>query len=269
MSKHNGMLTTSFDHETARRQELAAFLRSARERVSPKKPGPRRRTPGLRREEVADAACISVTWYTWLEQGRDVSMSADTMRRLAAALHLDVTQENYLRGLARPVEALAPVAHEAVPETLVTLVAGLDPHPAYATDRVSNVVAWNRAAGRLLGEFIPGDPVKGNILARLFLDADWKRLFVRWPEIAASAVAQFRASTAAFARDEDVIALASRLMTHAPEFAAVWSATELAQSPDWTKEILTPRGDVETWRYSLLRPEGESRDFTVAVYFKT
>lgn len=265
MTKHAGTRGTCQDPSAGRRAALARLLREARENLEPVPDGRRRRTPGLRREEVADAAGISVTWYTWLEQGRDVTMSSETMARLARALRLDRTQERYLQSLARPREVRAPRRLSEAPVTLETLVDGLDPRPAYAVDRAYNVVAWNTAAARLLGTFGRGDPVRGNVLARLFLDADWQHLFVDWPEIARSAVGQFKASTVAFAQDADVTQLVSRLSAAAPAFRALWSAAELAASPDWTKRIRTGRG-VERWRYSLLRPEGAARDFTVAIY---
>lgn len=263
MNEHTGIATTTLAAETARREELARFLRSRREGLRPPHPGPRRRTPGLRREEVAEAAGISVTWYTWLEQARDVSMSAETLRRLSRALELDDAGTRYLKGLARPEEAVTPKP-VPVPDSLRTLVAGLG-HPAYATDRVGNVAAWNAQAEEVFGVFAPGDPVRGNILARLFLDPGWKTLFADWPLVARSAVAQFRTATAAFARDGDVTDLVARLSEEAPVFRTVWSAAEVAPSPDWTK-VLRRGGRDETWRYAVLRPEGEARDFTVTLY---
>ncbi|MGI3168516.1 helix-turn-helix transcriptional regulator [Pseudooceanicola sp. C21-150M6] len=264
MKDYTGILTTPFTAGAARREELARFLRARREALAPQRPGGRRRTPGLRREEVAAEAGISVTWYTWLEQARDVSVSAETLRRVARALQLNETEEHYLTGLARPGDFRA-ASPEKVPEALLTIVQGLSPHPAYAMDRVFNVVAWNDPAETLFGAFTTGDPVTGNVLARLFLDPEWKRLFVDWPGIARSAVAQFRTATAAFAQDPEVTGLVARLCDEAPVFATVWQAAELAPSPDWTKVIR--RGNrTESWRYSVLRPEGAAKGFTVTLY---
>lgn len=264
MTDHTGIPTTPQAVDDARRAELGRFLRARRERLPPLAPSGRRRTPGQRREDVAAAAGISVTWYTWLEQGRDVSMSRDTMDRLTRALALDETEGRYLERIARPAD-LRPPRPASAPASLAGLVAGLAPHPAYAMDRVCNVVAWNEPAGALFGAIVPGDPVRGNILARLFLDPAWKRLFADWPIIARSAVAQFRAGTAAFAQDDDVTALVARLSEAAPVFRTVWEAAELAPSPDWTK-VLRRGNRTECWRYTVMRPEGEARGFTVTVY---
>lgn len=264
MKDHTGIPGSPLDRDAIRRAEMARFLRASRESLPPARPSPRRRTPGLRREEVAAEAGISVTWYTWLEQGRDVAMSRETLSRLTRALGLDETGARYLAGLARPAD-LRPASSAPPPESLSALVTGLAPHPAYAMDRVCNVVAWNDPAEALFGAFRPGDPVRGNVLARLFLDPGWKDLFADWPAIARSAVAQFRASTAAFAQEPDVTGLLSRLTDAAPVFETVWRAAELAPSPDWTK-VLRRGGRTEAWRYSVLRPEGEARGVTVTLY---
>lgn len=264
MKDHTGIPTTPLEADAARREDMARFLRAKRESLPPLQSTGRRRTPGLRREDVAAAAGISVTWYTWLEQGRDVTMSLQTLVGLKRALDLDTTETDYLTGLARP-SGTALACRATPPEILQTLVRGLAPHPAYAVDRVYNVVAWNRPAETLFGAFKPGDPARGNILARLFLDPEWKELFVDWPAIARSAVAQFRASTAGFSQDPEVTGLIDRLSSEVPVFNTVWRAAELEASPDWTKTLR--QGDrTERWRYSVLRPEGEARDFRVTLY---
>jgi len=264
MTDHTGTSTNTLDADTARRRELSAFLRAARARITPSQTERRRRTPGLRREEVADAAAISVVWYTWLEQGRDVRMSSETVARIARALHLDRTETRYLRVLARPDDLEIPATRTA-PEGVVSLVSGLSPHPAYAFDRAWNVVAWNEDAENLVGPFAGGDPVRGNVLARLFLDPDWKRLFSDWTEVTRMATAQFRASTAAFAKEPDVAGLLDRLQDRSADFRKIWTAAEIAPAADWTKKILS-NGRITRWRHALLRPEGAGQDFSITVY---
>ncbi|MHA7775524.1 helix-turn-helix transcriptional regulator [Roseibium sp. M-1] len=264
MTDHTGTSSTRLDADAIRRQELGAFLRAARERMTVSSTERRRRTPGLRREEVADAAAISVVWYTWLEQGRDVRMSPETLARLVRALELNRTEALYLRTLARPDDLDLP-SLQAAPGAVSDLVTRLSPHPAYALDRTWNVVACNGDAANLVGPFVRSDPVRGNVLARLFLDPDWKRLFCDWGEVARMAAAQFRASTAAFATEADVVSLLSRLHEVSPDFARIWTSAEIAPAADWTKTILSG-GRVTRWRHSVLRPEGAGRDFSVTVY---
>lgn len=266
MIKYQGISTTGQDPDLARREELAGFLRMSRQRLVPKTNGMRRRTPGLRREEVAEVAGISVTWYTWLEQGRDVKISAHTVGRLAEALQLESEGRKYLHSLARPNEGICPSAGNEPPGSLIETLEGMLPNPAYAFDRVWNVVHWNRSAETLLGAFHLGNPVYSNVLCRLFLDDDWKNSFVDWPAIVRSAVAQFRSATAAFARSPDTLAVVNYLLEHSEDFSLLWSRADIASPANWDK-VLRRGNATETWRYTVLRPEGEGRDFTIALYF--
>ncbi|MFD1794733.1 helix-turn-helix transcriptional regulator [Paracoccus aurantiacus] len=260
-----GTRTDTLHSDESRRRELADFLRRTRERLRPEKPSSKRRTPGLRREEVSDAAGISVTWYTWLEQARDIAVSTETLNRLVEALRLDRTETRYLYGLAGRTGELPAESTVPPSESLCELVTGLMPHPAYAMDRVFNVVASNPSSDALFGRFDTDQPAKSNILTRLFLDPDWKSLFVDWSAVARSAVAQFRASTSAFAQEKDATEIVSLLLEEVPGFKYIWAAAELAESPNWTKTIRCGHG-VCRYDYALLRPEGGDRDYTIAIY---
>src|SRR5215813_11483969 len=169
--------------EQTRRDELAQFLRSRRERLDPKDfgiaVGGRRRTVGLRREEIADAAGISTTWYVWLEQGRDVNASAHALRALGKALRLSQSEQTYLFQIARPdLDWRRRPARPALPSAnLLSLIEGLAPHPAYVVNRYAQVVATNAPARKLLGDFGSAEPWSDNLIARLFLDPAWRALF--------------------------------------------------------------------------------------------
>ena len=147
-----------------RRDSLAHFLRSRRERLNPVDfgiaVGGRRRAIGLRREEIADAAGISTTWYVWLEQGRNVNASAQALRALGRALRLSPPELAYLLQLARPDLdwRRRPAGHAEPTAGLMALLDGLAPHPAYITDRYRQVVASNTPARILLGDFSSADP---------------------------------------------------------------------------------------------------------------
>ena len=143
------------------------------------------------------AAGISVTWYTWLEQGRSVRVSSQTLNGIARALRLTPTERAHLRTLA---EAAASPGHaaritSAASPTLRAVVDALAPHGAYAINGRWDVLHANGAAHALLGNFGTAPGVTDNILRRLFLDGDWRRRFTQWESVTASAVAQFRAST--------------------------------------------------------------------------
>ena len=142
------MDTSDVDRE--RRLELAAFVRKSRREVQAPAPRGRRRAPGLRREDVADHAGISTTWYTWLEQARPIQLSAAALERVAAALKLDATGRRYLLELGRPSLSPAPlgVSHD---QDLQAFVNALEPYPTYALDRSWHFIAHNNAAAELLG----------------------------------------------------------------------------------------------------------------------
>jgi transcriptional regulator with XRE-family HTH domain len=151
------------DERASARAELGSFLARCRKAL-PQPAGGRRRTPGWRREEIAAAAGISVTWYSWAEQGRDVNLSAAALARLARALRLDAAQTAYVFRLARPASGAAESV--AVDPALGRFVDGLEPHPAYLLDRGWSIVAANEAARRVFGFAGKGE----HLIERLFID---------------------------------------------------------------------------------------------------
>jgi len=221
---------------------LGDFLRSRRERLDPKAlglPTRRRRTPGLRREEVAQLAGIGVDWYIRLEQGRSTTPSATTVDALATALRLTETERAHLRALTR---ADRPVAFgpERVPPELARAVASVR-HPAYVTGRRLDVLAWNAAADRLLA-FSRLPEADRNTLALMFLRPATRELFgAAWEGEARRVLASFRATHDLLADDPAFEALLDRL--HAsPEFARWWKA----------HDIRVPRAGVKTFHHPKL-----------------
>jgi transcriptional regulator with XRE-family HTH domain len=227
--------------DAQRRQELAKFLVSRRNQLSPRDFGivanGRRRTPGLRREEVAHHAGISSTWYVRLEQGRDVRASAHTLKLIAKALRLTAAEQAYLMRLARPDLQGTPQgqALQQPSKSLLSFLHGLAPHPAYILDRYWHVVSMNSPATELLGEFQEGKPWGRHLIARLFLDPDWRHLFQDWDEVARSAVAQFRLSLASQARDRVLASIVSDLCEANEGFHDLWRGHEIAEPPIWRK----------------------------------
>ena len=206
------------------RSELGNFLRSRRERLSPQavglRGGRRRRTAGLRREEVAELAGIGVDWYVRLEQGRNVSPSVTTIDALARALRLGKAEHAHLRALARNA-GRRPFARETVPEVVRRLVQSLD-QPAYVTGRRWDILAWNAAADAIFA-FSRLNEADRNILVCLLTNPGVRRLFgAAWAEQARRAVAEFRATHDLWAGDPAFRALLERLRQGCPEFATWW-----------------------------------------------
>jgi transcriptional regulator with XRE-family HTH domain len=212
-----------------RRRELGDFIRAQRERVTPAVVGlivaRRRRTPGLRREEVAELSGLSTTWYTWVEQGRDVSMSPSALARLAQALRLDRAQRQYLFELAgkRDPDPGASGIDE-LPPAVVACVAAVSA-PAYVLDRNWNAQAWNAAAERLFVGWLdepPGENSERNLLKFIFLWPGARGLISDWEQRARRVVAEFRAHCAAHLDDPALRRLIDELHRLSPNFAAMW-----------------------------------------------
>ncbi|ESX14240.1 helix-turn-helix transcriptional regulator [Mesorhizobium sp. M0179] len=252
-----------------RHDELARFLRERRDRL-PRIDGAngRRRAPGLRREEVAAEAGISTTWYTWLEQGREVNASPQVLRSLARVLRLSRSEQAYLFQLARPdLDWRNRLGAQGLPSApLLSLLDGLAPHPAYVVNRYWQVVACNHPAAVLLGDFETDDEWSGSLLARLFLDLEWRQRFVDWPEVSRSAAAQFRLATVAMTRDPVLAALVSSLEAASEAFATCWNSRDIAEPPIWRKSIRHPVAGAMSFDFATLQPGGRDSDFSVSVY---
>ncbi|MFF8313539.1 helix-turn-helix transcriptional regulator [Streptomyces lydicus] len=214
-----------------RRRCLAEFLRSRRERLTPEEAGilagPRRRTPGLRREEVAQLSGVSVTWYTWLEQARDITVSRQVLTSLARALMLSSIERRHLFALAGVPLPEQPPGRGPGP-ALQRLVDALEPHPAYLLDANWDLVGWNRAEAGLIGD--PGqlEPAERNLLWLVFMDPALRTLMVDWEGQAQNLVAQFRADARARFGDPRFERLTGGLREASAEFRGWWEAHDIA-----------------------------------------
>lgn len=238
------MSTRRTEPTPSRARELASFLRVRRERISPEDAGfprgTRRRTKGLRREEIAQLAGVSVTWYTWLEQARPIRVSDETLDSLARALRLTAAERShlFLLGVGRlPADPASPPA--AAPDTLHRLVDSLGAMPAYATGPLWELLSWNQAAAIVfaLDTLAPDDR---NMLWYIFMHPEARRRLLHWEGNAQRVLAQFRAGTARLVDDPRVTALVERLRAASAEFAAWWPRHDVLGRPGCRKEILHP-----------------------------
>ena len=215
---------------SARRAELAAFLRTQRARLRPADVGlpedcdpGRRRTPGLRREEVAQLSDVSVTWYTWLEQGRNVSASEQVVEALARALLLDRDQRRYFRGLAGlAAEAGRTHADDVLPR-MQRLVNAAAPNIASVYDVHFDYVAWNEPYRRLRHDpaMLPAE--RRNLLWMMFSDAENRVRMVRWEPAARAVLSQFRSASGQRPGDPRFATIAAELTGVSPEFREWWA----------------------------------------------
>jgi len=231
--------------QDARRREFGDFLRSRRERLTPSSVGLpngfRRRAQGLRREEVALLAGVGTTWYTWLEQGRDVRPSAEVLSALAEALRLDAAERAHLFMLSGRAEpASRPSGPERVEEPLRRMLASLTSQPAYVTGRRWDILAWNPAAAAVFGDYrlLEGDA--RNIMHLVFADPAHRRLLVDWHELAPVVLAMFRADCACYRGDPDVERLIGKLHEASPEFREWWPRHDIVRLLAGYKRIEHP-----------------------------
>ncbi len=228
----------------ARRSELTDFLRTRRAQVTPQDVGlaanGRRRTPGLRREEVAQLAGVGLSWYTWLEQGRDIKPSAQVLDALARVLRLDTAERAHLFHLARVELPLPATAYtrEAPPE-LAEIVTALAPNPAYLIGPRTDVLAWNAGATAMLGEPTRAPDGRQNLLWWLFTGADLRGEQRR--ETARNTLARFRAEHARRIGDPDFAALIAALEERSEQFRAWWPRHEVLDEQLGTKTVEHPR----------------------------
>ena len=228
MSAYHGISTAMPGGVDEQRRLLGAFLRAHRERVPPERPSMRRRTPGLRREELAARAGISPTWYTWLEQGRSVQASPDALARIADALLLSRAERAYLFLLAGRGEpgALPDTAADA-PASLLAIVAQLT-QPAYGLDRLWNACCWNDAAARLFRGWLDSDHQR-NLLRFVFVDPAARGLIPDWEPRARRVLAEFRVDYSRHFRDDRVQQLVEALRRDSPLFATAWAAQDVQE----------------------------------------
>ena len=248
---------------------LGSYLRDRRRRLDPAAFGfavGRRRTPGLRREEVAQRANISPTWYTWLEQGRGGAPSADVLNRIAAALMLtDIEREHvFLLGLGRPPEVRYKAAEDVTPR-LQRLLDAFEVSPALIKTATWDVVAWNRAAAAVLTDYGALPPGQRNILRLIFCDPRVRAAQYDWESVARFVVGAFRADAARAGAVSEVGQLVDELCRLSPEFEALWRDNDVHAYGEGAKRLRHPiLGPIEL-EYSAFAVDGRP-DLGMIVY---
>ncbi|WP_367127957.1 helix-turn-helix transcriptional regulator [Saccharothrix sp. HUAS TT1] len=224
-----------------RREQLRDFLRACRARLTPEDVGVaaagRQRTPGLRREEVAAPAGVGVSWYTWLEQGRDINASADVLDAVGRVLRLTGPERTHLHlpaGL-NPPRPTGDRADDVTPE-LRHLLDAWNPRPAILRDRHWNLLAVNDGTRRVFGY----DDADRNCLVSFFTNARYREAHAHWAEVAPLVVAAFRATSAHFPDDPGFDRVADRLRAAIPEFAELWSRQEVDVPGQAVKAVRHP-----------------------------
>ncbi len=264
--------------EDMEREDLGSFLRSRRDRVSPKQAGLRhfgspRRVPGLRREELAQLAGVSIGYYTRQEQGQAGTASEQVLDALARVLHLDEAERTHLTNLAQRPRATAlsrPRPERAHPRVLALLDSLGGGTPALVLGRRNDVLAWNSAGHRLLAPHVPfdspSDPSRRPSMSRLFfLDAHTRELHRNWEEQARTHVAYLRLVSGRHPDDARLAELIGELAIGSPEFAALWARGQVEDCTAGTKRLHHPTiGELDIDYQVWLQPD--SPDNRLEVY---
>ncbi len=231
------------------RHQLGAFLRARREALPALATG-RRRTPGLRREEVAAASGVSTTWYVWAEQGRDISLSPHALARLATALHLTPAERAYVFALAARLDPHPP--HEPMPDQappeLLALPAAIT-SPAYLLDSCYDGSAWNAAARTLFAPWLESG--ENNLLHYVFGHASAQTFIADWPARAQRLVAEFRAESAREPGTPARRALVAALSQTSPDFARFWNTHTVLAREGGARLFNGPRGRLHFIQHNL------------------
>ncbi|CAM2180613.1 helix-turn-helix transcriptional regulator [Burkholderia orbicola] len=248
---------------------LGAYLRDRREKLDPAAlglPATRRRTPGLRREEVAQRAHVSVAWYTWLEQGRGGAPSADVLDRLARALMLNEAEREhlFLIGLGHPPEVRYHAPAGVTPR-LQHVLDSLDASPAIIRTATWDVAAWNDAAAATLTDYATLPPAARNILRLIFVDAGVRHAQPDWERIARFAVGGFRADIARSGATQAVQAFVDEMRATSAEFDAMWRNHDIRTHDEGTKEIRHPQAGRIALEYSAFSVTG-SPDLSLVIF---
>ncbi|MFE5582255.1 helix-turn-helix transcriptional regulator [Kitasatospora sp. NPDC056531] len=228
----------------ARRHDLAAFLRSRRERIAPEQVGlpmtGRRRTPGLRREEVAQLAAVGVTWYTWLEQGRDIQVSTQVLDAVARALLLDPSERAHLFTLAG-AEDPAPIQDcPSVTPSVRLVLEQLAPYPAVVLNSRYDVLAYNAQYTGFVGRLEELPPEDRNLMWLAFTDSHFREVLIDYRTERLGMVARFRAAMADHPAEPTWKALLARVRKASPDFEEEWQRHEVMRPGNGIKRFQVP-----------------------------
>lgn len=259
-------------NSASRLQALSAFLKSKRALISPESAGfpvgTRRRTPGLRREEVAQLAGVSLTWYTWLEQGRDIQASPSVLDCVAGALRLNADERKYLYSLALEGGANVPTTEPVMPlinPSLQKILNELTYCPAIVSDRMCNIVGWNEAARFVFLDFerIPSE--RRNMIRLLFERPEFRRLAVNWEQFASGFLSMFRSYYGRYVGDEWYDIFLNEMTTAYPEFRNMWEHGQVSYAPEVHLEFRHAKAGKMVYELTSLSVYGQD-DLRCSIY---
>ncbi|GJM80252.1 helix-turn-helix transcriptional regulator [Paenibacillus timonensis] len=255
-----------------RLEALSEFLKTQRAKLHPHTvglpAGSRRRTPGLRREEVAQLAGVSTTWYTWLEQGRDIKVSASVLDAIAGALRLNADERKYLFDLASDsgfhpdwVEEKEPVINPSLHKILQELKYC----PTIISDRHCHIVGWNPAAAHVFVDFEQIPKEERNLISLLFAKKELRSLAVNWPDFVRGFLAIFRAYYGQYVADPWYSRFIDRMSRRYPDFQELWNQSEVSAAPEVMIEFRHAKAGKMLFNLTSLQVQGDA-DLRCSIY---
>lgn len=255
-----------------RRRELGAFLRARREHLVRADYGlppiGRTRTSGLRREEIAVLSGVSVTWYTWLEQGRDINPSRHVLEAIAHNMRLTAAERGYVLELAGFTAAPTDAAAEpiSVPDHLRRLIESLLPSPAFVVSPDWNIGAWNRAYEILYPNIAQARAQDRNLLQFIFTDPYVRQMLPDWPKTSRQFLAEYRAEARPLLGDPAHVALVERLQRQSTEFATAWAQHEVGRFSSRERRFHHPTAGTLAFEHHRLAPS-DVPNMHIVIYF--
>lgn len=253
-------------------EALSAFLKSKRAGIQPQSvglpAGTRRRTPGLRREEVAQLAGVSTTWYTWLEQGRDIKVSASVLDAIASAMQMNNDERKYLYDLA--LEANATVSQPEfiqarIPPSLERIITELQYCPTLITDRHFQIVGWNRAAAHVFLDFEQISGEERNLIRLLFARKELRSLAVNWEHFVKGFLSIFRAYYGHYVGDVWYKQFIEEMIHAHSEFQSLWQESQVSMGPEVLIEFRHAKAGKMLFNLTSLQVQG-NMDLRCSIY---
>lgn len=255
-----------------RLQALSDFLKTQRSKINPQMVGlpvgTRRRTPGLRREEVAGLAGVSTTWYTWLEQGRDITVSNSVLDAISDALQLNKDERNYLYALALPEAEKRSFSNEeetVISPALTKILNELRNCPIIISDRRCHIVGWNPAAAHVFLDFEQIPKEERNLIQLLFSRKEFKSLAVNWEHFVKGFLAIFRTYYGQYVGDQWYTSFINEMEQNFPEFHELWNESEVSSAPDVLIEFRHAKAGKMLFNLTSLQVQGNI-DLRCSVY---
>lgn len=258
-------------NDATRRQALSDFLKTQRGKLKPHSVGfpdnGRRRTPGLRREEIALLAGVSTTWYTWLEQGRDISVSSQVLDSIAKALHLNDDERKYLFVLATGQNETTILSSSTIKMTpaIKQIIEQFHHFPTLVSDRKCNIIGWNEAASKVFIDFGSVPEEDRNMLWILFTRKEFKALAGNWNDFIRGFVAMFRSYFGQFVGDPWYTDFVYKISNANPEFLSFWNHNEVSAAPEVSVEFRHAKAGKLLFDLTSLQVQGSS-EVRISVY---